>query len=378
MPAIKIPDQNGYITVKGVPLTKAGVYEYMGSELGAPEPDRIYKVYRPADELESADTVESFKLAPFIDDHEWLGETGTPAERKGIQGTIGEQVYFEYPYLRGNVRIHSESLQSKIKSGKVELSAGYACRYVPEQGEYKGQPYEYVQRNIRANHLALVDKGRSGADVNIALDQQFTITLDTAELITMTIEDIIKALATLSDDDKAKLAAALAVEDEQGAEQVDDEDEKSEDVIEASETAEEIEEAVNVVEAAKEAAELVDNEGEDEDKSEDTETSKTEDALRKEIAQLRKELKAMDTASMLKEIGKRDALANRLSEYVGTFDHSGMTTQQVAQYGIKKLGIQCAKGYETIALDAWMQGRVPARKAQDEAPKADFNKFWSK
>ena len=75
-------DENGFVYVEKRPISKVGVFEYLGSSIGAEDPDRIYKVYRPAEELSSQDTIESFKLVPWIDDHEMLGTDATPAEEK--------------------------------------------------------------------------------------------------------------------------------------------------------------------------------------------------------------------------------------------------------------------------------------------------------
>ncbi|MBI6386256.1 DUF2213 domain-containing protein, partial [Proteus mirabilis] len=128
-----------------------------------------------------------FKLKPFVDEHEMLGKDGTPAETKGIQGVIGEQVYFEYPYLRGNIKILSNSALNQIEGGKIELSPGYRCIYDFTPGEFNGERYDAIQRHIRANHLALVDEGRTGDDV--AVQDHSVITIDTKELIRMNEEE---------------------------------------------------------------------------------------------------------------------------------------------------------------------------------------------
>ena len=49
-----------------------------------------------------------------------------------------------------------------------ELSCAY--RYDPDftQGTYDGQRYDFVMRNIRGNHVALVEEGRAGPDVVVA------------------------------------------------------------------------------------------------------------------------------------------------------------------------------------------------------------------
>src|SRR5699024_5111997 len=112
------------------------------------------------------------------------------------------------------------------------------------------------------------------------------------------------------------------------------------------------------------------------------EDTATLDALKKELSKMKGRMAAMDTASLMRQISKRDQLASRVSEYVGTFDHTGMTADQVAEYGVKKLGITCEKGHESIALDAWMQGRKPEREqvttAMDSRPNNSVkSKLWS-
>ena len=91
-------DHNGWPEIKSNPISKEGVFEYLGGQISPDlEHDKIYKVYRPASELSNPDTIDSFKLLPWTDEHEMLGsEDGmTPAEEKGIHGVIGEDVYFD-------------------------------------------------------------------------------------------------------------------------------------------------------------------------------------------------------------------------------------------------------------------------------------------
>src|SRR5271163_736671 len=123
-------DENGWPEIKGNPISKVGVFPYSGSQIGHPdlEPDKIYMVYRPESELADEGTINSFKLLPFTDEHAMLGSEDdglTPAEKKGVHGTIGQDVYFEDGYLKANLKIFSEKVNELIKSGKKELSIGY-------------------------------------------------------------------------------------------------------------------------------------------------------------------------------------------------------------------------------------------------------------
>ena len=179
-------DINGWAEIKGNPISKVGVFDYLGSQISPDlDPNTMYKVYRPEEELSDPDTIESFKLLPWTDEHAMLGgddEAGlTPAEKKGIHGVIGEDVYFEDGYLKANLKIFSNKLAELIEQGKKELSIGYRCLYDLVSGVYKGQRYDAIQRQIRGNHLALVEEGRSGHDV--AVLDHFKFTFDTKGLV---------------------------------------------------------------------------------------------------------------------------------------------------------------------------------------------------
>lgn len=65
----RIKDSNGWIEIKGNPISKTGVFDYLGSSIGAPDAGKIYKVYRPESALNNEETINSFKLLPWIDDH---------------------------------------------------------------------------------------------------------------------------------------------------------------------------------------------------------------------------------------------------------------------------------------------------------------------
>ena len=413
-------DDNGWLEVADNPISKVGVFPYLGSEIGAPEPDRIYYVYRPADELSNQDTIESFKLLPFIDDHEWLGKDGTAAEKKGVQGFIGEQIRFEDPYLLGNIRVVSNAALTAIDSGKIELSPGYKATYEFASGEFNGERYDAIQRNIRGNHLALVQEGRTGADVSV---QDHVITIDTAELIKMTLEELLAKIAELSEEEKASLLAALtpaatdADEDEEKAKDAEVGAEEDVDPAAATAASAVLEAAVEEVVAAAEEAAAAAATGDPEtvveaeesieaaeekldEASYDLEeavmdslskrlkaakravkTGDTVSALKAKIKRL--ERKALDSKQIMTQIAERDALAARVSKHVGTFDSAAMTKLEVAQYGVKKLGIKCPAGSEHIALDAYLQAAVadadkPSTKTADSSSVNVKSKLWGK
>ncbi|UEK60859.1 DUF2213 domain-containing protein [Providencia rettgeri] len=387
-------DNNGWLEVKDNPISKVGVFDYLGAEIGAPEPDKIYRVLRPPEELASEATINSFKLTPFIIEHEMLGKHATPAEKKGIQGVIGENVYFDPPYLRANIKIFSDVALSNIDSGKIDLSPGYRSKYEFTSGIYEGQHYDVIQRHLRGNHLALVDEGRTGPDV--AVQDHLVITIDTKELIRMNEEENkekqttdegaftaeqVTALKSIIAEVIAQTQSSTDEEPEEEKKSTDanpEEEQKAEEAVTAAEVA--AEEATNSTPEAVEAAEVaIETAVEAIEEAKEQLDQATTDSLNRrlkrlkngigtmdEIASLKRKIKrleaskpTMDTGVLLKQIGERDSLAHKLTPFIGVFDHATMTKQQVAEYGVDKLGIQCGKGNEAIALDAWMQGRVP-------------------
>lgn len=188
---MKEVDNNGFWRVRDNPLSKSGVFPYLGKQIsGDLEPNRIYKVYRPMSEISAPETIESFDGIPLIDEHEMIGEGWTDYDDRPAGGVV-YHTYAKDGKLFGDIRIFSEQLKDEIKNGKKELSMGYSCRYEPEQGMFDGEYYDFVQRDLRGNHVALVNRGRMGADVRV-YDQKITFdTLDglTFEENTMEAQD---------------------------------------------------------------------------------------------------------------------------------------------------------------------------------------------
>ena len=164
----KIIDKNDFWFIEKNPITKVGVYPYLGRQISQDcEPDKIYYVLRPKEELFRKETLDSLRLIPLIDGHTMIGKDFTAPEDKGLDGTLGDNVSHDTDTIYNDLKIISNKMKEEIQNGKKELSLGYFCRYDKQPGTYKGQRYDYVQRDIIANHLALVDKGRMGADVRV-------------------------------------------------------------------------------------------------------------------------------------------------------------------------------------------------------------------
>lgn len=345
----RVYDTNGFVEILDNPISKPGIFEYLGSSIGAPEPDRIYRVWRPEEELNNPETIESFKLLPWIDDHAMLGsrEDGLlPAEKKGVNGVIGERVKYSDGYLKGNLKIFSEGHQDLIDTGKRELSIGFRCRYDFTAGVFNNEHYDVIQRKIRGNHLASVDDGRMGADVAV-MDHRETFTFDSKDL---TMVDKTKETETGSDQDVPASEMTLS--------------QLSEAVKNILPAITQMQEMMKTLgeKPADENAEAETGADEEEEEGKGMDEEKLKNAMDAALKPIHKELAAlkksqgvgMDSKSILTEMTKRDSLAGRLSPYIGTFDHSDKTLAEVEKYGVEKLGIACADGMEGALLEGFL------------------------
>lgn len=353
-------DINGWVEIRDNPISKAGVFPYSGRAINKPglDPDRMYNVYRPEEELNNEDTIESFKLLPFINEHPsgLLGSANDErptVDGKPADGVIGEQVYFKDGYLYGNLKFFTDRIMQAINAGKKEISAGFRCMYEQSSGLFNGEPYEFIQRNIRGNHAALVTEGRVGPEV--AVLDHLTLTFDSKELIKMadienkevtpaadvdaggemTLAEITKFIKTFGPQIQALHTALMGMG---GTEAI---------VAPAGE----VEDEAIVEEGAPATDEM---------------TPAAMDALE---ARILKKLeakfapigKAMDAKDVLATIAQRDALYAGVSKLLGAFDAKEMTAQDVAAYAVKNLGIQgVPAGSEIVAVNAYLAAKPSA------------------
>ena len=168
--SVRETDANGYMHVAVSNLTKEQVAPYTGRsipdwETRGLEPDKIYNIFRPREELEKA--AETFNGLPLMLDHWDFDANNVPKDK--IIGSLGTDARYEHPYLKNSLTIIDSNAIGLIVSGAVkELSAGYTCTIDMNGGMYDGVAYDGVMRDIKGNHVALVQEGRAGHDVKVA------------------------------------------------------------------------------------------------------------------------------------------------------------------------------------------------------------------
>lgn len=166
-------DKDGRMKVAVSRISKADVNPYWGREIVGGEelgldPDRVYNVFRPPEELRRA--ASTFNKLPILAVHKHV--SAKDPKKDLIIGTTGSNSQFDGEYLTNDLAFWDAEFIGKIESDEQrELSSSY--RYVPvlENGSYNSQPYEIKMTQIEGNHVALVVEGRAGPDVLVADSQ---------------------------------------------------------------------------------------------------------------------------------------------------------------------------------------------------------------
>lgn len=153
----QLETDEGFLICRNVPIARTGDQQYLASELGL-DGDKVVTVHRPEEEVFSEATVASFEGKPVTDNHpsELLDSSNVTIHSKGHAQNIRRGVGEWSDYLVGDLFVQDERLIEEIRNGKREVSCGYSVDYV-DNGDGT-----YTQRNIRGNHIAIVEEGRAG------------------------------------------------------------------------------------------------------------------------------------------------------------------------------------------------------------------------
>lgn len=141
-------------------VARTGIQEYLARELGLPgDPNRIVRVMRPEDSVFEDAYLQSFDGTDITLDHppEFVSSKNY---QKYSRGTIKGAGVRDGDWIECNMVVKDGAAIRAIQDGKAEVSVGYSSMYddnVPE-----GADYEYVQREMRVNHVAIVDRARAG------------------------------------------------------------------------------------------------------------------------------------------------------------------------------------------------------------------------
>lgn len=164
--SMRVKDVDGRLHVRDCRISKANICGYLGREIPHSEtlglePGRVYQMYREAESLERS--ASTFERIPLMIVH--VSSTAEDPQKEKIVGAVSN-VRWVAPYLVADLTIwDAEGIEAVESERQQELSPGYRYDPVMNAGVMGGQPYDGRMTNIHANHLALVDTGRTGPDV---------------------------------------------------------------------------------------------------------------------------------------------------------------------------------------------------------------------
>lgn len=165
--SVRTYDTDGKLHVELTPISKANVCVYYGREIPGNEelgliPDKAYRLLRDPEELRKG--ADTFNNQPLLNAHIAVSVLDPPKE--AIIGSTGESAEFDGTYLKNSLVIWDvNSIIGVENNQQREISSSYRYRLDMTPGEYEGEAYDGVMRDIVCNHVAIVPSGRAGPDV---------------------------------------------------------------------------------------------------------------------------------------------------------------------------------------------------------------------
>ncbi len=209
-------------------FARTGTQKYTAGQLGLSdrEPNEIVHVYRDEADVFNTDSMESFRSAPVTIGHP-KDAAGKPIavsadNAKDLQVGMLEGMPTRDEDTLGGVLVLTAQEAIDALDADQELSAGYTCDIELVDGKF-------YQRNIKANHIAIVNKGRAGSSCRVsdeALDaieaeeekakptlvDEALLTDAQAQVLTLTDElavqkDLVAEMKAIGDEAEIKVAA---------------------------------------------------------------------------------------------------------------------------------------------------------------------------
>ncbi len=157
----------GFLVLNAVPA-RAGDYEYSAFEvwdlfpLANPNDTVIGRI----DHKDLKTSLNSFKGAIITNDHPW--PFVSLENIKDLQvGHMGDSVKISDELVNQKAYITNGNAIVEVEAGKQELSIGFVADLEKVDNKQDGEPDFYI-RNIKVNHVAIVQKGRAGEQARLS------------------------------------------------------------------------------------------------------------------------------------------------------------------------------------------------------------------
>ena len=150
-------------------IARTGVMSYSAKECGDAFKDRdpmsIVKIATLAEDLFCKDSIESYRSAPITVGHP-EDDVNTENSKDLVKGMLEGLPLRDGELLSATLVLNDADAISITKQSDSQLSSGHTARLVLCDAAVTG--YDAKKTHIRCNHVAIVSRGRAGADVRIA------------------------------------------------------------------------------------------------------------------------------------------------------------------------------------------------------------------
>ena len=303
----------GYLRVKAR-IARTGIQSYTDANGG------IRLEYRPEEEVAAKAALDSFREKCVTKEHPLVLLDASNTRHYAIGFTSADVSYSE-GFVESTLTVTDKETIDEIMRGNVrEVSCGYKVDYSPEPGiTSDGQHYDGIQKNIRGNHVAIVNRARGGAQVRLMLDSADAAVND---LITHSQGAVMSANIAfdgVSFEADPALAAAISAERDDAKGSYADMKRQYEDAMaEASKMKEEMDAMEKEMKAKQDS------------------TEGRADALSEENAALKSDLEAAKQINVDSLVEERIALIDKARPSLDSaFDFAGKSVREIMEASIK-------------------------------------------
>jgi hypothetical protein len=305
----------GYLRVKAR-IARTGIQSYTDANGG------IRLEYRPEEEVAADAALDSFREKCVTKEHPPVLLDASNTKDYAVGFTSADVSYSE-GFVESTLTVTDKEAIDEIMRGNVrEVSCGYKVDYSPEPGiTSDGQHYDGIQKNIRGNHVAIVNRARGGAQVRLMLDSADAAVNDLITHQKGVIMAANIAFDGVSFEADPALAAAISAERDDAKGGYADMKRKYEDAMaEASKMKEEMDAMEKEMKGKCDSAEG------------------RADALSEEVNSLKADLEAAQKVNVDSLVEERIALIDKARTSLDSaFDFAGKTVREIMEASVKSV-----------------------------------------
>jgi uncharacterized protein len=303
----------GYLRVKAR-IARTGIQSYTDANGG------IRLEYRPEEEVAADAALDSFREKCVTKEHPPVLLDASNTKDYAVGFTSADVSYSE-GFVESTLTVTDKEAIDEIMRGNVrEVSCGYKVDYSPEPGTTPdGQHYDGIQKNIRGNHVAIVNRARGGAQVRLMLDSADAAVNDLINYSTGVIMAANIAFDGVSFEADPALAAAISAERDDAKGSYADMKRKYDEMMsEASKMKEEMDAMGKEMKGKCDAAEG------------------RADALAEEVESLKASLESAQLVNVDSLVEERIALIDKARTSLDSaFDFAGLSAREIMEASIK-------------------------------------------